>query len=101
MEAKISEWIGPEVTQTGSRTGSRSACWRDWLVVTDDHYTPRIHAGLACSSTVTGSVNAKVEPLPGLDSTQMRPPCISIIRFEMARPSPVPPFFRVIELSAC
>src|SRR6266446_6004781 len=66
-----------------------------------DHQNALCHAGLACPSTVTGSVNAKVEPLPGLDSTQMRPPCISMIRFEMARPSPVPPFFRVIELSAC
>jgi hypothetical protein len=42
----------------------------------------------------------KVEPLPGLDSTQMRPPCISMIRREIAKPSPVPPFFLVIELSA-
>jgi hypothetical protein len=42
-----------------------------------------------------------LEPLPGLDSTQMRPPCISIIRFEMASPKPVSPFLRVIELSAC
>ena len=31
----------------------------------------------------------------------MRPPCISMIRREMANPSPVPPFFLVIELSAC
>jgi hypothetical protein len=53
-----------------------------------DHQNSLAHAGLACSSTVTGRVNAKVEPSPGLDSTQMRPPCISMIRFEMARPSP-------------
>src|SRR6516162_6532635 len=29
------------------------------------------------------------------------PPCISIMRFDMASPKPVPPFFRVMALSAC
>src|SRR5215467_1034495 len=33
----------------------------------------------------------KVEPLPNVDSTQMRPPCISTICFAMASPRPVPP----------
>ena len=54
-----------------------------------------------CRSTRTGSANRKVEPRPRADSTQIRPPCISTIRLAMARPSPVPPFFRVLELSAC
>src|SRR5208337_5172354 len=66
-----------------------------------DHQNSLAHAGLACSLTVTGSVNAKVEPCPNVDSTQIFPPCISIMRFEIASPSPVPPFWRVIELSAC
>jgi hypothetical protein len=44
------------------------------------------HAGyfdsrLTCCSTTTGSVNANVEPWPGCDSTHIRPPCISIMRF--------------------
>jgi hypothetical protein len=56
---------------------------------------------LTCRSIFVGTVNENVEPLPGIDSTQMRPPCISTIRFDMASPSPVPPFFLVIELSAC
>ena len=43
----------------------------------------------------------KVAPLPGLESTHSRPPCISMIRREIASPSPVPPFALVIELSAC
>ena len=46
-------------------------------------------------------VNENVEPLPTCDSTQILPPCISMIRLEIAAPSPVPPFFLVIELSAC
>jgi len=32
---------------------------------------------LICCSTTTGSVNANVEPWPGCDSTQIRPPCIN------------------------
>jgi len=56
---------------------------------------------LTCCSTTTGRVNANVEPWPGWDSTQIRPPCISMMRFDMARPKPVPPFFRVMALSAC
>ena len=54
-----------------------------------------------CRSTRTGSVNRKVEPRPRVDSTQIRPPWSSTIRLAIARPRPVPPFFRVLELSAC
>jgi hypothetical protein len=59
------------------------------------------HCYVACCSTLIGSVKEKVEPCPSADSTQIFPPCSSIIRFDMASPSPVPPFLRVIELSAC
>src|SRR5262249_49459637 len=52
-------------------------------------------------STCIGTVNENVAPSPIADSTHNRPPCISIIRFAMARPNPVPPFFLVAELSAC
>jgi hypothetical protein len=38
------------------------------------------HAASTCRSTITGSVNVKVEPWPGCDSTQIRPPCISMMR---------------------
>ena len=66
----------------------------------------RRHAGyfdstFTCCSTMPGSMNAKVEPWPGSDSAQILPPCISMMRFDMARPKPVPPFLRVIALSAC
>ena len=44
--------------------------------------------------------NEDRQPAKG-DSTHILPPCISIIRFDMAIPKPVPPFLRVIALSAC
>src|SRR5204863_10073250 len=59
------------------------------------------HDGIACRSTVMGSVNANVEPCPTLDCTEILPPCSSIIFFDIARPSPVPLLVLVIELSAC
>src|SRR5262249_52259528 len=42
-----------------------------------------------------------VEPCPTVDSTQMRPPCISTICLAIARPRPVPPLALVRELSTC
>ena len=70
------------------------------LVVLDDQDALR-HAAPTCRSTLTGSVSETVEPWPSYDSTQMRPPCISTMRLEIARPRPVPPFLRVAEFSAC
>src|SRR5215467_3242672 len=46
-----------------------------------------------------GSSIWKVEPFPGVDSTEIRPPCISTISFAMASPNPVPPLALVFELS--
>src|SRR5262249_24428739 len=66
-----------------------------------DHQNALAHAGSVCRSTTTGRLNANVEPCPGCDSIQILPPCISIMRLDMARPNPVPPFLRVIVLSAC
>src|ERR1035438_8380644 len=34
--------------------------------------------------------NLKVDPRPGSDSTQMRPPCLSTIVLQIAKPTPVP-----------
>ena len=42
----------------------------------------------------------KVEPWPGVLSTQTWPSISSTSFLEMARPSPVPPYLRVVELSA-
>src|SRR6266487_5441347 len=66
-----------------------------------DHQDALGHNCPAWGSTRTGSVKQNVDPLPGSDSTQIRPPCISMIRLAIDRPRPVPPFLRVIELSAC
>jgi len=37
-----------------------------------------------------GSVKEKVDPFPGVESTQMRPPWRSTMRLQSARPMPVP-----------
>src|SRR6516165_1577818 len=66
-----------------------------------DYQNALAHAASTCRSTITGSVNTNVEPFPSCDSTQIRPPCISTMRFDMASPRPVPPFLRVMALSAC
>src|SRR5262249_5744740 len=66
-----------------------------------DHQNALAHAASTCRSTMIGSENAKSEPRPGWDSTQIRPPCISMMRLDMASPRPVPSFLRVMALSAC
>src|SRR5215468_8794365 len=66
-----------------------------------DHQNALAHAGSTCRSTMTGSVKVNVEPWPTWDSTQILPPCISMMRFDIASTKPVPPFLRVMALSAC
>ena len=66
-----------------------------------DHQDAPAHTRPSCCSTRTGSVKEKVDPLPGINSTQIRPLCISMIRFAIDNPSPVPPLAFVDELSAC
>src|SRR5262249_21390996 len=60
----------------------------------------QLDCGWIGASTTTGSVNANVESQPSCDSTQILPPCISMMRVDIAGPKPVPPFLRVIALSA-
>jgi hypothetical protein len=57
------------------------------------------HVATLAFSVRIRSSNWKVAPLPSVDSTQMRPPCISTIRLAMENPSPVPPLALVLELS--
>ena len=66
-----------------------------------DHEDALAHAASTCRSTRMGTVNEKVEPRPTVESIQIFPPCISMMRLEIASPKPVPPFLRVIVLSAC
>ena len=50
-----------------------------------DDQDARAHVASFCCSTRIGSVNQKVEPFPRCDSTQTRPPCISMMRLTIAR----------------
>ena len=51
-----------------------------------DHQNALAHAASTCCSTRTGNVKANVEPWPGCDSTQILPPCISMMRLDIASP---------------
>jgi len=48
-----------------------------------------IHNGFTVLATFVGNENQKVEPFPGVDSTPIWPPCVSIILLQIAKPSPV------------
>src|SRR3954469_18559503 len=66
-----------------------------------DHQDTLRHAASICSAALTGTAIRNVEPSPRTDSTSMVPPCIATSRCEIARPRPVPPFWRVELLSTC
>jgi len=51
------------------------------------------------ASRVNSRVNQKVEPWPGRLSTPIEPPINSTSCLEIAKPSPVPPYLRVVEAS--
>ena len=53
------------------------------------------------SPTSSQTVNAKVLPTPGSLSSQICPPINSTRRRLIVRPRPVPPCFRVVDMSAC
>ena len=71
------------------------------LGVLDHEYLLAHWAASLTDWALTGIEIVKVEPLPTSDSTVMRPPCSSTMRREIERPSPVPPFLRVLVLSTC
>src|SRR5262245_33994700 len=73
-----------------TQTGTPAGC--------DDKYALAQGTRLRNSARV-GSSMLNVDPLPGVDTTQIRPPCISTICLAMASPSPVPPLALVRELS--
>ena len=56
---------------------------------------------LCSGPTSARIVTWKVEPAPTVLSAHIPPPIRSASRLLMARPSPVPPYFRVIEASTC
>jgi hypothetical protein len=62
------------------------ATWREMGREGGDQHAP----AWSRESKVLGREKKKVEPFPGSDSTQMRPPWRSTIFLQMARPIPVP-----------
>jgi len=58
-------------------------------------------AGVISVCIAKGAVKEKMLPLPSLLSTEIVPPIRSTMDLEMVRPSPVPPYLRVVEESAC
>src|SRR5262245_44345261 len=70
------------------------------LHVLDDQ-NPFAHAVGLCSVTRIGRTMLKVEPAPSAECTSMCPPCKPTRRRAIDRPSPVPPFWRVLLLSTC
>src|SRR5262245_46715272 len=69
------------------------------VVLVLDYKDTLAHAMSLGFSAKIGSSIWKVAPSPSVDSTQMRPPCISTICLAMASPRPVPPWALVRELS--
>src|SRR5207302_4699254 len=76
-------------------------------VVLDDQHACHQRLAVRLSRAVSlpartrmGSVKWNVLPFPTSLSTQIRPPCRVMRRLEIASPSPVPPYRRVVELSA-
>jgi hypothetical protein len=49
----------------------------------------------------SGRVKKKMLPVPGVLSTQMRPPCCCTMLRQIARPRPVPPLSRESEALTC
>ena len=55
-----------------------------------DRVTSRVRSSIPLALASAGRVNRKVAPVPGCDSTQMRPPWCSTTFLQIARPIPVP-----------
>jgi hypothetical protein len=87
--------------RTHGNSGQRSACRiqcdsqrQDTSYKTKRDYLPRRPSNPGSDLTyfvpLHGTVNRKVAPSPGCDSTQILPPCFSTIRLQIASPIPVP-----------
>ena len=57
--------------------------------------------GSALAAVSQRMVNQNVEPQPGLLKTPISPPIRCASSLQMASPSPVPPYLRAVEVSAC
>ena len=102
--------IGPSGASSASMPQTRSCSRRKTRLValssTMRARAPRRAAVSAAGSAAPSgtrssrTVNRKVLPCPGSLSTPISPPISSTSRRQIASPSPVPPNFRVVELSA-
>src|SRR5262249_24718064 len=81
----------------------------DARLVVDDQNGGLLHSESSCdwgagSAEPPGPARTRLKrkalPTPGCDSTQMRPPCISSMPWQIESPSPVPPALRTAVPSA-
>ena len=95
-------WDASAISRGSSReSGGWSRCRRRRAPTGPRAPAGTTSAGACVSWTRTRTVKWNVVPCPGVLSTQMRPPIIcDERRTEMVRPSPVPPYVRVMEPSA-
>jgi CheY-like chemotaxis protein len=56
---------------------------------------------LSCGASRHGTAHRNELPRPGVLSTPIVPPINAANRAEIVNPRPVPPYWRVVELSAC
>ena len=89
-------------------TGSRRGCGGSWRCRRPQAPASRAGGGLARNGSAGSAVGQarrtvkwKRLPWPTSLSTQIRPSISATSRAAMASPSPVPPWRRVVELSAC
>ena len=82
-------------SRSGSRSNQRSARLRMLRVATCSRSIGLLRGAVrrdgATVEASTGSENENVLPDPSTDSTQIRPPCCSMMWRAIARPRPVPP----------
>ncbi|MNG74491.1 hypothetical protein D3C79_329720 [compost metagenome] len=107
---KASRATPPQAAATGESPAKRSMSARIWraaaLSSTTSTRAPAssagttLRCGCAFSPTPSQTLNENVLPLPAWESTAIVPPISSTRRLQMARPRPVPPYWRVVELSA-
>ena len=75
------------LTRQSSRIGASSSITRTFVI---PGRSARIPAASTAYSRAAGSSNAKLEPCPSVESTQMRPPIAFTSSFAMNSPRPVP-----------
>src|SRR5581483_9519800 len=94
-----------EFERSGKRTNALIGM-QNPIAKISEAYTVKVHSRVGVlSSNGVGRPNCatkrKVAPAPGSLSTHIRPPIRDTSCEQMVSPSPVPPYFRVDDVSAC